>query len=111
MSLGNLSVTNGGTATRDFTKALDSVEVAQGLPTLCGNRSYRVCYNAACAAVAGGQTDVTWISIAAKTGVANTFTLTAAPNTITTTGPAITIGNNTFYLYTTLVNYSGGPSS
>jgi hypothetical protein len=110
-SAGSLAVINGQTATRDFTKALDSVEVAQGLPTLCGNRIYRVCYNSACAATAGGQTDVTWISIAAKTGVANTFTLSASPNTITSTGPAITIGDNVFYLRTTLENYSGGPFS
>lgn len=37
--------------------------------------------------------------------------MTASPNTISSTGPAITIGDNTFYLYTTLVSYNGGPNS
>ena len=85
MSSGAFSVTDGQSQTRDFTKATDTVEIAQGIPTLCGSRIYRLCYDATCSTVSG-QTTVTWVTIAAKTGVTDTFMLTATPNTITQSG-------------------------
>jgi len=38
--LGALTVVNGSSLVTDFTKALDTVEIAQGLDTLCGSRVY-----------------------------------------------------------------------
>ena len=38
--LGALTVVDGSSLAQDFTKALDTVEIAQGLDTLCGSRLY-----------------------------------------------------------------------
>jgi len=104
--LGSKTVVNGGNLVVEFTKALDTVEIAQGLNTLCGARTYKLCYAADCSAVSS-FTDVTWsTSITAKAGAVDTHTFTLTPDNIHSTGQAITIGSNTLYLRTTLTNYA-----
>ena len=104
--MGAKTVQDGASLTIDFTKALDTVELAQGLNTLCGARTYRLCYAADCSTVTG-KTDVSWATaITAKAGVADTFTFTLTPDSLYPDGPAITVGSNTLYLRTILNNYN-----
>jgi hypothetical protein len=106
--LGALTVVNGSSLATDFTKALDTVEIAQGLDTLCGSRVYQLCYKNDCTDQ-NGQTTVTWATIAPKAGATNTFTLTLNPDSLYVAGNVnpITVGSaNTLYLRTTLSNYS-----
>jgi hypothetical protein len=106
--LGALTVVNGSSLATDFTKALDTVEIAQGLDTLCGSRVYQLCYKNDCTDQ-NGQTTVTWATIAPKAGATNTFTLNLTPDSLFVAGNVnpITVGSaNTLYLRTTLSNYS-----
>ena len=104
--MGAKTVQDGASLTIDFTKALDTVELAQGLNTLCGARTYRLCYAADCSTVTG-KTDVSWATaITTKAGVADTFTFTLTPDSLYPDGPAITVGSNTLYLRTILNNYN-----
>ena len=85
-----MTATNGQTATSTFSKTLDSIEVLNGISTLCGPRTYTICSTNDCS---GGA--VNWITIAATANVANSFTISASPNT---PNNAATIGANTLYL-------------
>ena len=83
----------GNTATLDFLEAIDDVETSTNLSAVCGTKSYVV--------VDPGNSDtaVSWISIAAKTGVAGTYTITASPT------DESFVGTQSYNLYTTLDDY------
>ena len=49
--LATLTVINGASLSQDFTKAMDTIEIAQNIDGLCGTRTYKLCYNADCTAV------------------------------------------------------------
>jgi len=70
-----ISVTNGQTNTATFAKTQDSIEVLNGISTLCGARTYTICATNNCS---GGA--VNWLAITATNGVANSWTITASPN-------------------------------
>jgi len=81
----------GNTATLDFLEAVDAVETSSSIKAICGPKSYVV--------VDSSDVAITWISIAKKTGVTGTYTITAAPVLESF------IGANNYKLWTTLDNY------
>jgi hypothetical protein len=96
-TLASISVSNGATATQDFTEATDSVDAAQSVKGLCGDRNY---------AVMDGNTGtpaaVSWITVTKDTPTTNTHRITASPaNTALVTGSA-----HSYYLKTTYAEYS-----
>ena len=56
---------------REFTKVTDSVELAKGQDTLCGPRAYSITYT--------NGDPITWVTVAAKANVANTYQIIANP--------------------------------
>ena len=68
-----MSLELGNVATLDFLEAIDDVETSTNLVAICGTKSYVVIDPG------NGNAAVDWISIAPKTGVAGTYTITATP--------------------------------
>lgn len=68
-----LSLKLGETATKDFLEAVTAVETSTSLPAICGAKSYSVIDPS------DSNNVVSWISIAAKSGSAGTYTITASP--------------------------------
>ena len=91
--LAGMTLELGNTATLDFLEAVDAVETSTQLTAICGPKSYVVIDPG------NSNTAVSWISIAAKTGVAGTYTITAAPT------DESFIGTQSYALFTTLDNY------
>lgn len=83
----------GNTATLDFLEAVDAVETSTQLKAICGTKSYVVIDPA------NSNNAVSWISIAPKSGVAGTYTITASP-----TNESF-IGTQSYALFTTLDDY------
>jgi hypothetical protein len=86
MKLGNVK-------TMDFLEATDVVSVATTMADRCGPKSYVV------VDPSDSDTPVSWISIAAKAGVAGTYTITASPTDETF------VKANNYELWTTLDDY------
>ena len=83
----------GNTAPLDFLEAIDDVETSSNLVAVCGPKSYVV------VDPNNGNAAVSWISIAAKTGVAGTYTITASPT------DESFVGTQSYNLFTTLDDY------
>ena len=66
-----LSTNNGVTGTVDLTEVLDSQGTTRGQAGLCGARTYEIKTSADAA--------INWVTIAAKTDVTGTYTITAVP--------------------------------
>lgn len=88
-----LTLELGNTATIDFLEAVDAVETSTNLSAICGAKSYSVVDPNSSNAV------VSWISIAAKTGVSGTYTITASPILESF------VGTQSYNLWTTLDDY------
>jgi len=70
-SIATLTTDNGVKGTREFSEIKDSLEVLKGQDTLCGPRAYTITYI--------NNNPITWVTVAAKTGVADTWVITADP--------------------------------
>jgi hypothetical protein len=81
-------------------KTLDSIEVLNGLDTLCGPRTYTISSTSN-----WSSGNANWIVINAPTSVANQWTIVASPNN-PVAGNAALVGANTLYLKQILTNYN-----
>ena len=91
--LAGMTLQLGNTATLDFLEAVDAVETSTNVAAICGAKTYVVVDPSASNAA------VSWISIAAKSGVAGTYTITASPILETY------VGTLSYNLFTTLDDY------
>ena len=66
-----LTLDNGVVGIREFTEVQDTVEVAKGQFDLCGPRAYSITYQ--------DDSAITWVTVAEKAGVADTYEITAEP--------------------------------
>lgn len=91
--LAGMTLQLGNTATLDFLEAVDAVETSTNVQEICGKKSYVV------VDPSNSNAAVDWISIAAKTGVAGTYTITASPILESY------VGTQSYNLWTTLDDY------
>lgn len=91
-TVANFSIVNGESGSQTFMKTQDTIEVLNGLETLCGPRTYTISSTADFSSGAAN-----WIVINAPTSTPNQFTIVASPNN-PVAGNAASIGANTLYL-------------
>ena len=70
-SITTLTTDNGVPSSVDFSDILDSQEVTRGQSALCGPRAYVIKYL--------NDDPITWVTVAEKAGVADTWTISADP--------------------------------
>jgi len=89
-------VANGATATQAFDEATDSVDAAQTVKGLCGDRNYQVVDGNT-----GSPNAISWITVTKDSPQINKHLITVKPaNTALVTGSA-----HSYYLKTTYAEY------
>ena len=82
LTVADLTPTIGSSETKDFTGVNTAIDTQNNIVDLCGSKTYSV--------LTSGDVAHTWISVAAKTGAANTYTITASPTADNLAGVAAT---------------------
>ena len=82
LTVPDLTPAIGGTDTEDFTGINTLIDRDNNIVDLCGTKTYSI--------LDSSNVAHTWISVAAKTGVANTYTITASPTDDTLAGNTYT---------------------